>query len=403
VKHASAFAQIEARGPGYAALVSILTVVLLAGLWAAHNMESQGHHITGMNNQVVWGIPHVFAVFLIVAASGALNVASLSSVFGRTIYRPLARLSALLAIALLLGGLAVLVLDLGRPDRLIVAMTYYNLKSIFAWNIFLYTGFIVIAGVYVWFMMEQRFQPLSKPVGFLAFAWRLTLTSGTGSIFGFLVARQAYDAAVMAPMFVAMSFAFGTAVFLITLLTVSCVTTRPVDKAVLDRQSRLLSIFVVAVLYFVVMFHVTNLYAAEHRDIVRFLLFDGDHPYAKLFWIGQIALGSALPLALLWTPRLSRSSIVRFVAACLIVLGGLVQLYVIIIGGQAHPLVLFPGYEVSSPFFDGEVGQYAGTVNEYLLGIGGVGLTVLVVALSVRVLPIVPKKPPAAPTDHAVT
>jgi molybdopterin-containing oxidoreductase family membrane subunit len=403
VKDASAFATVEARGPGFAALVSILTVILLAGLWAAHNMESQGHHITGMNNQVVWGIPHVFAVFLIVAASGSLNVASLSSVFGRTVYGSLARLSALLAIALLLGGLAVLVLDLGRPDRLIVAMTYYNFKSIFAWNIFLYTGFIVIAGVYIWFMMEQRFQGYSKPVGFLAFVWRLTLTSGTGSIFGFLVARQAYDAAVMAPMFVAMSLAFGTAVFLIALLTVSRVTARPVDKAVLDRQARLLTVFVVAVLYFVVIFHVTQLYAAEHRDIVRFLLLDGNHPYARLFWIGQIALGSVLPLALLWTPRVSRSPVARLVAACLIVLGGLVQLYVIIIGGQAYPLVLFPGYDVSSTFFDGVVGQYSGTVNEFLLGIGGVALAILVVTLSVRVLPIVPNKTPAVAPDRAAT
>jgi len=55
----------------------------------------------------------VFAVFLIVAASGALNVASVASVFGREVYKPLARLSGLLAVTLLAGGLAVLV----RPER----------------------------------------------------------------------------------------------------------------------------------------------------------------------------------------------------------------------------------------------------------------------------------------------
>ena len=36
-----------------------------------------------MNNQIVWGLPHVFAIFLIVAASGVLNVASIGSVFGK--------------------------------------------------------------------------------------------------------------------------------------------------------------------------------------------------------------------------------------------------------------------------------------------------------------------------------
>ena len=53
----------------------------VAGL-AALYMEHNGHWVTGMTNQVVWGTPHIFAIFLIVAASGALNVASIGTVFG---------------------------------------------------------------------------------------------------------------------------------------------------------------------------------------------------------------------------------------------------------------------------------------------------------------------------------
>ena len=123
-------------------LILLHLPVLAAGLSAALYMESNGHSVTGMNNQVVWGLPHVFAVFLIVSASGALNVASVSSVFHRLAYKPFARLSGMLAIALLVGGLTVLVLDLGRPERVFVAMTHNNFKSIFAWNIYLYSGFV---------------------------------------------------------------------------------------------------------------------------------------------------------------------------------------------------------------------------------------------------------------------
>ena len=99
-------------------LLAFHVLVIAAGLSAALYMEHYGHVVTGMSNQIVWGTPHVFAVFLIVAASGALNVASFSSVFNKLAYKPYARLSGVLAIALLIGGLAVLVLDLGRPDRL---------------------------------------------------------------------------------------------------------------------------------------------------------------------------------------------------------------------------------------------------------------------------------------------
>ena len=138
---------LKCKSPAYFALLGGLGFLMLLALASVFYMEHEGHYVTGMTNQIVWGMPHVFAVFLIVAASGALNVASIASVFRKEDYEPLARLSGLLAIALLAGGLVVLLLDLGRPDRLIVAMTYYNFKSIFAWNIILYTGFFAIVGV----------------------------------------------------------------------------------------------------------------------------------------------------------------------------------------------------------------------------------------------------------------
>ena len=118
------FREIEGNNMGYVGLIALLGAFILAGLVSAYYMEHNGHWVTGMSNMVIWGTPHVFAVFLIVAASGALNVASISSVFNKKIYKPMAPLSALLAVSLLAGGLMILVLDLGRPDRLIIAMTY---------------------------------------------------------------------------------------------------------------------------------------------------------------------------------------------------------------------------------------------------------------------------------------
>jgi hypothetical protein len=64
-------------------------------------------------------------------------------------------------------------------------------------------------------MMEQRMNPYTKVAGFATFIWRIALTTGTGSIFGFLVARQAYGSALLAPMFIIMSFGYGLAIFII--------------------------------------------------------------------------------------------------------------------------------------------------------------------------------------------
>jgi Ni/Fe-hydrogenase subunit HybB-like protein len=63
--------------------------------------------------------------------------------------------------------------------------------------------------------MEQRMNPYSKIAGLATFIWRILLTTGTGSIFAFLMARQAYGNAILPAMFIIMSFAWGLAVFMI--------------------------------------------------------------------------------------------------------------------------------------------------------------------------------------------
>lgn len=383
------FRQIDGNSPSYYGLVGLMLTLIVTGVGAAYYMEHNGHYVTGMTNQIVWGMPHIFAVFLIVAASGALNIASIASVFGKKIYKPLAPLSALLAIALLVGGLCILLLDLGRPDRLIIAMTYFNFKSIFAWNIFLYTGFLAIVAVYLWMMLEKRFNRYSSSIGSLAFVWRLILTTGTGSIFGFLVARQAYDAAIMAPMFIVMSFSFGLAIFSIVLAVSFRGTGRPLGDTLVERLRRLLGLFVLAVLFFVAIYHLTNLYATEHHGVEAFIL-DGSNIYSGLFWLGYVLIGSLLPLAACYLPQLSGSVGALVSASGMVIVGGLSMMYVIIIGGQAFPLQLFPGKEVSSSFFDGIVSPYTPSLPEVLLGLGGVALALFIVVGGIKILKFLP-------------
>ncbi len=371
--------------------LALLGSFIALGLGAAFYMEHNGHWVTGMSNQVVWGLPHVFAIFLIVAASGALNVASIGSVFGGPLYKPLGRYSGLLAIGLLAGGLMVLVLDLGRPDRLIVAMTQYNFKSIFAWNVILYTGFFVIVGVYLWTMMDRTVNKFSRPVGFAAFFWRIALTTGTGSIFGFLVAREAYDAAIMAPMFVIMSFSYGLAFFIITLIAAYIWGDREIGDYRLAKLKNLLGVFVGAVLYFTLVYNLTNLYATQHHGIERFILLDGG-VYTQMFWIGQVLIGSVLPLFLIYSPAFNKSRWAIAAASIAVLVGGFFQIYVIVIGGQAFPMNVFPGKEVlESGFFDGSVAAYTPTFPEAALGVAGIAVALAMVAIGARVFKVFPE------------
>ena len=383
------FLAVEGRSSGYYGLLALLGAFILASLGAFYFMEHNGHYVTGMSNEIVWGIPHVFAVFLIVAASGALNVASISSAFNKKAYKPLARLSGLLALALLAGGLMVLVLDLGRPERLVIAMTYYNLKSIFAWNMLLYNGFFAIVIVYIWTMMQRNLGQYTRAAGIAAFIWRLALTTGTGSIFGFLVAREGYDAAIMAPMFIIMSFSFGLAIFLLVLMASYKWTERPLGDAIFNRLKNLLGVFVAAVMLLVVIYHLTNLYAAQHNGFEMFILMNGGI-YTQMFWIGQVILGGVIPLVIFFSP-LSKSRSLVALGALLVVIGGLAQMYGIIIGGQAYPMEIFPGKEVlETTFADGAIATYNPTLAEFLLGLGGVATALFLVAFCVKIMEFLP-------------
>ncbi|MBU1663816.1 MAG: polysulfide reductase NrfD, partial [Gammaproteobacteria bacterium] len=287
---------------------------------------------------------------------------------------------------------AVLVLDLGRPDRLIVAMTYYNFKSIFAWNMIFYNGFFVIVGLYLVTLMYRRLKGWTKPLGYTAFLWRLSLTTATGSIFGFLVARAGYNSALMAPMFVIMSFAYGLAVFMVVQSSMYRWNGMILDEGVRRRMKNLLAVFVGASLYFTVVFHLTNLYFAKQWEFERFILLDGGI-YTTVFWVGQVILGGIVPLILLFMPRSqdAQKMCFCFLAPLLVILGGVAQMYVTIVGGQAFPLIMFPGHEVQSSFYDGVVHAYNPSIYEWLLGMGGVGVTFVLTVVAVRVFKFMPQ------------
>ena len=365
-------------------IAAVGALVSAIGFGAALYMEHHGHAVTGMTNQVVWGMPHVFAIFLIVAASGVLNVASIGSVFGKLAYKKRAPLSGLLCLAMLSGGLFVLMLDLGRADRVMVAATQYNFTSIFAWNVFLYSGMFGIVAVYLWVLMEKRMYPWAKPVGVAAFIWRLVLTTGTGSIFGFLISRNAYQSAVLAPMFIIMSFAWGLAVFLIVQAVIFRWNEKVLDPAILKRMKNLLGVFIAAVLYFLLVYHLTNLYFAKQAAFEKFILLDSG--YAALFWVGQVFIGSLLPMAILYHPSLGQRMCAVTASSVLVVVGAFCGLYVFIIGGEAFPMDMFPGMDVSSSFFDGQVATYSPSLPEILLGVGGLGVAFMITLVGIRVI-----------------
>jgi molybdopterin-containing oxidoreductase family membrane subunit len=243
-------------------------------------------------------------------------------------------------------------------------------------------------------MMERKMNVWSKPVGTFAFVWRLILTTGTGSIFGFLVAREAYNSALLAPMFIVMSFVFGTAIYILVLMYAFRADGRPLGDVVLFRLKNLLGVFIAGMLYFTLVYHLTNLYITENHELEAFVLRDGG-VYTAAFWLGHVLIGGLIPLGIVYHPVLGRSRGWIAGACGLAIVGGLATMYLIIIGGQAFPMSLFPEKTViESGFYDGVNGlpaTYSPSMPELLLGLGGIAVALLLTTVGIRMLRFLPE------------
>jgi len=378
------------EGSSFYLLVAIGGLVSAIGVAAAYYMEHMGHIVTSMTNQIPWGLPHVFAIFLIVSASGVMMVASIGTLFGKNVYKPRARLACLLAISLLAAGLSVIMLDLGRADRLPIALTHINPSSEFGLNVIFYPTFLTLTAFYLWTLMEPRMNQYSQKADLANLIWRLMMTTGTGSIFGFIVARQAYGTAILAPMFIISSFAWGLAIFLIAQRVLYGWSNMVLHPAVLKRMKNLLGIYIGAVLYFVSVYHLTSHYYAKQGDFERFILIDGG-VFPMLYWGGFVLLGTLLPLLLVFHPRIWPKPGAVTAAAVLVVFGALCHLYVLIVGAQAFPMEMFPGMTETSTFYDGAIEHYVPSLPEILLSIGGFGIVFTIAIIGARVLSVLPQ------------
>ena len=109
-----------------------------------------------------------------------------------------------------------------------------------------------------------------------------------------------------------------------------------------------------------------------------------------------------IPLALIYAPGVKNCRTTLGLICALVIVGGLSKVYTILIAGQAYPLEIFPGYEVSSSFFDGVVNSYTPSLPEILLGLGGVAMSLFIVVFALKVLRFLPASLADSVTDpHA--
>jgi Ni/Fe-hydrogenase subunit HybB-like protein len=389
------FVNLEGKSRGYRLSLAVLALLALGGLISFIISYIQGHQVFGSNNVIPWGMPIVLAIYLIGLSAGSLILSSLTYVFGREEYKPISRVAIFLAIVLIFGALISIAIDLGRPEkfwRLFMFFYLNNMRSMFAINGILYGGYFVISFIYLGIVMASKMQA-AKIMGTIAVGWAVLVHMGTGAIFGFIAAREAWVSPIKPLEFLAAALTSGMALLIVVVVLTMLFTGRNVKKEMISSLGKLLIIFIIVLTVLIVVDKLTHLYSPARGATVYMLA----GPYSWIFWVLQIGLVVVVPLVILFNKRLNGSIVWISLAAVLVVVGVFFERYYLVIPGAAYPMEYYPGH-IEGVW--GAVQSFPLTPVEMMLSVGIIALLVLLFMLGLRFMELLPaKEEPEAPGE----
>ncbi len=380
------FVTISGKSRGYRILAVVLAVLALSGLIAFIVSYILGHQVFGSSNVIPWGLPIVLTIYLIGLSAGSLILSSLTYVFGREEYRPIARMAVFLAIVLIFGAMLSIAIDLGRPEkfwRLFMFFYMNNMASMFAINGILYGGYFVISLLYLGIIFAGN-RRLSRIMGMVAVGWAVLVHMGTGAIFGFIAAREAWFSPVRPLEFLVAALTSGVALLIVAVVLTLKFSGRELKKEMVFSLGRLLVVFIVILLSLVIVDKLTHLYPPSREAVIYMLT---GH-FSWIFWGLQIGLGAVIPLAILFNPRLNTA--VRWVAlaAASVVVGVFFERYYLVIPGAAYPQHYYSPGRIEGVW--GALGSFYIEPAEVVLSLGIFALLGLIFILGLKYLELLP-------------
>jgi Ni/Fe-hydrogenase subunit HybB-like protein len=127
--------QIERPGRKSIIWIIFLTLLVLWGIYALYIQISQGHIVTGMRDNVVWGIFIVnFIFFMGISYAGALISGTLH-LFRTSWRKPVIRMAEFITIIALFIGPLYILLCIGRLDRIPYLVLFGRIQSPITWDV----------------------------------------------------------------------------------------------------------------------------------------------------------------------------------------------------------------------------------------------------------------------------
>ncbi|SNQ61601.1 NrfD/PsrC family molybdoenzyme membrane anchor subunit [Candidatus Methanoperedens nitratireducens] len=379
------YTKIEGKSIGFYGIIALFGILIAIGLFEFVQGMRFGQEDYGTSNIVPWGLPITAVIFLIGASAGALMLSSLTYVFGKEEYKPVSRISIFLAILLLIGALSTIEGELGRPERFMNLMIYgpQNLTSMFAVNTFLYGAYIILSIVYLWTTFRADLLKVTKILGAAAAALAIFVHAGTGSIFGFIVAKELWFSPLLPVLFIVAALTSGVALLILILTATFKFTGRSMDENLVVGLGKYLTAFLLLQLFLVFIENMVRIYGGIGGGEMTKFLFAG--PYSFVFWGIQIFLGTIIPIAILFARK---TMVTVQIASLLAVIGVFAERFSLVIPGQSVPPQQVVGRALMGFYGEPAIYSISGAEVAIILGvIGAIGILYLIGLRVIKLLP----------------
>jgi Ni/Fe-hydrogenase subunit HybB-like protein len=397
--------------------VAGLAVVVAIGMVAYALQLVFGLSVTAMNDYVSWGLYMANFVFFIGISYAGTLISAVLRLTHAEWRRPITRMAETITVVALMVGASMIVIDMGRPDRLFNVFTSGRIQSPILWDVASISTYFAGSLLYLYVAMVPDLAIVARhgrargwprwviriyELGALGFRGtpaqhrRLDVALGVMAVIMIPVAisahtvvswifgvtlRPGWHSTIFGPYFVVGAIFSGTA-GIITAMAIFRRVYR-LERYLRFEHFRRLAMLLLALTllysYFTLSEYLTIWYGGSSADARLLALLMGGTPYGVAFW-AMVILGLAVPAVLLVVPT-RRSVTPIVIASILINIGMWVKRYLIVVPTMQTPLI--PAEAAGVPI------DYFPTWVEWAVTAGGLACFLLLFTLFSRVVPIV--------------
>ena len=365
----------------YWILLGFWALLILSGLFFYSQQLSDGLAITGMSQDVSWGLYISQFTFLVGVAASAVMVVLPYYLHNYKAFGKMVILGECLAVSAVLMCSLFIFVDLGQPMRVMNVLLHPAPESVMFWDMIALMGYLVLNLVIgaVTLEAERNGAPPRgwvKPLIYLSIPWAVSIHTVTAFLYSGLEARSFWMTAILAPRFLASAFASGPALLILLALLMRKFTRFDPGKEAIGKLAIIVTYAMAVNLFFVLVELFTGVYSdmPHHLEPLRYL-FVGLHGHAALTpWIWVCELLTVACVVLLLIPNV-RNQEGLLVVLCV---GVIVAIWI-----EKGMAMIVTGF-IPSPL--GHVTEYAPTGREIAITLGVYAIGFLVLTLLYKIV-----------------